>query len=84
MAEGFTFMREAKKKHRTKIEPKRMEYALVALKEAGFTAEPIDEQSILVEGTITLWAFSGWYVGKGLKSGRGVHSLIQQLKQKNY
>lgn len=81
MAEDFAFMKEQRAKHRARKEPERMEYALRTLREAGFIADAMDHQTInIVEYRVTLWAYTGWWSGKDIGSGRGIHKLIKAIK----
>jgi hypothetical protein len=82
LAEDFTFIKEQKTRERQTKEPKRMEYALRQLRDAGHIADAMDHQTInVVEHGITLWVYSGWWAGKGIGSGRGIHDLLKKLKQ---
>lgn len=79
LAEDFAFMDEARKAERAKIEPTRVDYAIKQLQDAGHTVTKIDEQSLKVNGKITLWPYTGWFSGKGVGSGRGIHTLLKKL-----
>lgn len=81
LAEDFKFMKEVQAKERAKKEPQRLNYAVKQLEDAGHTVKIIDDQSIKVNGKITLWVYTGWYSGKGVGSGRGVHQLIEKLDE---
>lgn len=81
LAEDFAFMKEQKRKARAAKEPKRMEYALKQLRDAGIVADAMDHQTInIVEYRITLWPYTGWWSGKGIGSGRGIDNLLKKIK----
>ena len=67
------------------LEPSRVEYAKCKIENLGY---PIIEQSntyLKFEykgNVITLFPYSGWFTGKGIKDGRGINKLIKQIKQK--
>lgn len=82
MVDSFRFMKEERLKERQKVEPNRFEYATDKLMEAGHTVgkNPKDEKSLIINGYIKFWPYTGWYSGKGIGSGRGIHKLIANLK----
>lgn len=82
MADDFRFMKEQRLKERQAIEPSRFEYAIDRLKSAGYRVEkdPEDFKSLIVNRYIRLWPFTGWWSGKGIGSGRGIHKLIEKLE----
>lgn len=79
LADDFRFMDEQRKKDRDAKEPGRVQYAIEQLEKAGHKVVKIDDQSIKVNGTVTLWPFTGWFSGKGVGSGRGIHNLLKKL-----
>lgn len=81
LAEDFRLMKKVKLERRNSIEPSRLEYATDKLMQAGHSVglNPKDHKSIIVNGYITFWPFTGWYSGKGIGSGRGIHNLIKNL-----
>lgn len=81
LAEDYNFMKKVREIERAKKEPQRLDYAVKQLEDAGHTVRVIDDQSIKVNGKITLWVYTGWYSGKGVGSGRGVHQLIEKLDE---
>ena len=67
-----------------KLEPKRMQYAKDALKHLGLEILFECENTLRFNfngNLITLYPYSGWFSGKGIKDGRGISNLIQQLKK---
>ncbi len=67
-----------------KLEPQRMEYAIGQLHAAGiksvFAATDKSLEFDFKGNKITLWPYSGWHQGKGIKPGRGLQNLLNQLK----
>ncbi len=64
------------------LEPKRVQYAIDKLKEKGYDPEVFGGKRIQFEfkgNTITHWPYSGWHSGKGIKDGRGIHKLLEQI-----
>lgn len=81
LAEDFRFIDEQRKKHKVAETPNRVEYATRLLRENGHTVVNVDSGQLKVNGYITLWAFTGWWSGKGVGSGRGIHNLIKRLQK---
>lgn len=81
LAEDFAFMKKVKEEERAKVEPTRFEYAVDKLMEAGHKVglNPKDDKSIIVNNMVLFWPYTGWYSGKGVGSGRGIHNLIKKL-----
>lgn len=84
LADDFAYMKEQSKKIREEKEPSRFEYATDKLMEAGYRVglNPKDDKSLIINGFVTFWPFTGWYSGKGIGSGRGIHNLIKVLNKK--
>ena len=82
MADDFKLFREIRKKERQEIEPTRFKYAVDSLMDAGHRVgrDPNDDKAIIVNGYINFWPYTGWYSGKGIGSGRGIHNLIKKFK----
>ena len=81
LAEDFKFMKEMRLKERAKKEPSRFEYATNLIFKAGHRVgrDPNDSKCLVVNGYIKLWPYTGWWSGKGVGSGRGVHRLLEKL-----
>lgn len=79
LADDFRFMKEQRAKERAIKEPRRLNYAVGELQKAGHIVQVIDHQTIRVDGDVTMWVFTGWFSGKGVGSGRGIHNLIKKL-----
>lgn len=65
------------------LEPKRMAYALKALKAKGVEVTQVNDSKLEFEyggGVISFWPYSGWHSGKTIKEGRGIENLLKQLK----
>lgn len=65
------------------LEPKRMEFAKNKLSELKLKIVFESETELIFlfnENKITLFPYSGWHSGKGIKSGRGLTKLLKQLK----
>lgn len=66
------------------LTPKRLEYAYNKLTELGYEVEIQPCKTRLhihrkPNKIVVLFAYSGWWSGKGVGSGRGVHELIKIL-----
>ena len=83
LAEDFAYMKEMKLKERASKEPSRFEYATDTLMNAGHRVglDPKDGKVLVVNGYIKLWPYTGWFAGKGIGSGRGVHTLVKKLAE---
>lgn len=65
------------------LEPKRMAYAIKALKARGVEVTQVNGSKLEFEydgAVISFWAYSGWHSGKSIKEGRGIENLLKQLK----
>lgn len=84
LADDFAFMKEQRLKHRQSVEPNRFQYATDALMDAGHRVgrDPNDDKCLIVNGYIKFWPFTGWYSGKGIGSGRGIHKLLDAIATK--
>lgn len=64
------------------LQPKRMEFAKEQLVRAGYEIiyEDATKIKIMHRGNeITLFPYSGWHTGKGIKDGRGLRNLLSQI-----
>jgi len=71
------------KEREEKLQPVRIEFALVKLAEIGITPIFVSDSSIqfIYNGAkIILYPYSGWFTGKGITDGRGIDKLLKQLK----
>ena len=70
-----------------KLQPVRMEHACDVLNDLGLNVVKINETALqfLLNGHwITFYAYSGWYTGKGVGSGRGINNIVKKIKQINH
>lgn len=71
------------KEREAKLQPKRIENAKTELAKLNIEIIFEDETTLqfMFNGAkITLFPYSGWFSGKGIKDGRGIFNLIKQLK----
>lgn len=85
LAEDFAAFNAYKKEERANKEPGRIDYAVQKLMDAGYRVGkcPNDNTQLIVNGYIKLWPYTGWWSGKGVGSGRGIHNLIKKLRRFN-
>lgn len=74
----------AKSHHKKRLERERVDYATNQLLEAGI--EPTYEDGSVIEfmfhgSKIKLFPFTGWFTGRTVKDGRGIHNLLKQVKK---
>jgi len=75
------------KERQDRLEPKRVEYAYNEIMKAGYNPvmvsynnQPVREIQFKFKGNIiTYFPYSGWATGKGIKDGRGLQNLLQQI-----
>ena len=81
MADDFRFMKEEARIKRIELTPSRLNYAMGKLMEAGHTVklDPSDKNVLIVNESIKLYPYKGWFTGKGITDGRGIDNLIKQL-----
>lgn len=86
----FDAMKKEREERREALEPDRMRYALALCLEAGYVADWNDNERVMYiykkddrENHIAkLYPYTGWWAGKGIGSGRGIHKLIEKLDNK--
>lgn len=64
-------------------QPDRLAYAYEQIKTLGFEFHYHSDTTLkfTLEGNeITIFPYTGWFTGKGIKDGRGIHNLLKQLK----
>lgn len=65
------------------LEPLRIKYVIGKLNELGIDYSIKDEHTIEIfynRNKILFYPYSGYFSGKGVKSGRGLNRLLFQLK----
>lgn len=65
--------------------PKRMAYAIKALKARGIEATKVNDAKLEFEyngAVVSFWPYSGWHSGKSIKEGRGIENLLKQLDKR--
>lgn len=70
------------KERQKELEPKRIDYVRNLLIDKGLEIVNEDTTKIifmLKENRITIFPYSGYFNGKGIKAGRGINNLIKQL-----
>ena len=72
----FDAMKKEREERRKALEPNRVQYATGLLTEAGFVVVWDCRANTFIA---RLWVYTGWWSGKGIGSGRGVHKLIKKL-----
>lgn len=65
-----------------RLQPKRIDFAIAELRGAGYDIIYNDGTEIRFEykgNVIKVWPYSGWFSGKGIKDGRGIYNLLNQI-----
>lgn len=68
---------------KAKLQPQRIQSAKTTLVNLGYLIiwETDISISFMYNGNkITLFPYSGWFTGIGIKDGRGIQNLLKQLK----
>jgi hypothetical protein len=87
----FDTMKKEREERRKSLEPTRVQYATDLLIEAWYAvAWDEREKAIYIYKSndrknhiAKLYPYKGWWTGKGIGSGRGVHELIKKLGENN-
>lgn len=87
----FDAMKKEREERRKSLEPSRVQYATDLLIEAWYAvAWDEREKAIYIYKSndrknhiAKLYPYKGWWTGKGIGSGRGVHELIKKLGENN-
>jgi hypothetical protein len=67
---------------KTEEQPKRLEYAYEQIVSRGFEIHYHSDTTLkfYYKGSeISVFPYTGWFSGKGIKDGRGIHNLLKQL-----
>lgn len=83
----FNDMKKEREERRKSLEPSRVQYAVDLLIEARYAvAWDEREKAIYIykandrkNHIAKLYPYKGWWAGKGIGPGRGVHKLIKKL-----
>ena len=83
----FDAIKKECKERRKSLEPSRVQYATDLLIEAMYAVGwNANEKAIYVykrndrkNHIAKLYPYKGWWTGKGISSGRGIHKLIKKL-----
>lgn len=70
------------KEREKELQPQRMQYAINEIGDRGLEITHQDETAIrfMYKGNeISFYPYSGWHQGKGIKPGRGLQNLLNQL-----
>ena len=65
------------------LSPKRMQYAVESLRELGYEVSKNGHVEIQIThngSLIRIFPYAGWFTGKTVEDGRGIHKLLNQLK----
>jgi hypothetical protein len=66
-----------------KLQPLRMEVAVKEIESLGYVITykgDVELWFIFKGNTIRFFPYSGWHSGKGIKDGRGLRNLLNQIK----
>lgn len=85
LAEDFALMRDVARQERESKTPQRKDYAIKELLMVGIVPQDNgDNLTFTYKGSkITFWPYTGWASGKTIKDGRGILTLVKQLKDNN-
>ena len=70
------------KERQQELQPGRVDYARTRLLSLGYPVTEIDATTLqfTFRGCpVTLYPYSGWFTGKTVKDGRGIHNLLKQI-----
>lgn len=71
------------KERKEELEEPRMDFAIRKLTEAGYEVARMNDNELnfLFKGNnIKFFPYTGWHTGKGIKDGRGLQKLLDQIK----
>jgi ribonuclease HIII len=66
-------------------QPKRVQFAKDEIEKLGYEIITQDETKLVFQykgHNVTLYPYSGWFTGKMVTDGRGIHKLLNQIKNK--
>lgn len=65
-----------------RLQPERIKSAKAEIERLGFVVQFEDNTSLKFQylgNLITFFPYSGWFSGKGVKDGRGLKNLLEQI-----
>ena len=65
-----------------RLQPERIKSAKAEIERLGFVIQFEDNTSLKFQylgNLITFFPYSGWFSGKGIKDGRGLKNLLEQI-----
>ena len=65
-----------------RLQPERIKSAKAEIERLGFVIQFEDNTSLKFQylgNLITFFPYSGWFSGKGVKDGRGLKNLLEQI-----
>lgn len=71
------------KERQEALQPGRIEYARTKLKALGYDVEQTSTAALRIihQGSpVIIYPYTGWFTGKTVRDGRGIHNLLKQLK----
>lgn len=74
------------RERQNELEAGRIIYALNQLNKIGYNVEQPDPRTLrfMHNGSpVILYPYTGWFTGKTVTDGRGIHNLIRQLTHGN-
>lgn len=81
--QDIIFLRDKAAVERSMKEPGRREYVISELRKRGYEPEwDADAKAVRFSykgNIVTVWPYKGYFSGKGVKDGRGIRKLLNQL-----
>lgn len=71
------------KERQEALQPGRIEYARTKLQALGYDVEQTSPAALRIihQGSpVIIYPYTGWFTGKTVRDGRGIHKLLNQLK----
>lgn len=65
------------------LQPRRMQFARETLRHLGYMPVYYSDVEIRIQykgSIVRIFPYSGWFTGKTVEDGRGIHNLLKQLK----
>ncbi len=76
-------MARLNKERQQELEPQRIEFAKNEIEKLGYDVIVYEKNITFLykDNLITFFPYSGWASGKGIKSGRGLQNLLNQIQE---